>query len=268
MRAVASGNSVQVLLKADLLRGVGHLQLGQPAQVGARPGALAGVGDAVAQQQGLEPVARIAALAHRVLAGTHQIAHGLVGGVGHAHGAEFAGARQAGQQDRITPVGLHAIARALGDRRRGDDLAGQALRAQVAPDDEAAGAGLVDDVQRRTAADELAQRLVQRHEVAADAADVPHFAVAAGLGHGDVDAVLVYVQADVHAAGDRFTHGPSPRKFATTWPPIGPVHWCSSAGLARATYGVAGGGPPLLTKPSCLAGSPSTHGRHRATHLV
>ena len=105
MRAVASGNSVQVFLEPDLLRGVGHLQRGQPAQVRRGPGALAGVRDAVALQQGLEAVARVAALAHRVLACTHQVAHGFVGGVRHAHGSELTGARQAGQQDRVAPVG-------------------------------------------------------------------------------------------------------------------------------------------------------------------
>ena len=39
----------------------------------------------------------------------------------------------------------------------------------------------------------------------------PHFALAAGLGQCDVDAVFVHVQTDLHAAGARFTHGPSPR---------------------------------------------------------
>ena len=61
------------------------------------------------------------------------------------------------------------------------------------------------------------------------------------------------IQTDVHS-GARFTLGPSPRKLATTRPTIGPVHWCSSAGPLPATYGVAGDGPPLLTKPSCLGG--------------
>ena len=126
------------------------------------------------------------------------------------------------------------------------------LRREVAPDHKTARAGFVDDVQWRAVADELAQRLVQRGKIAPDTAHMPNLAVAAGLGHGDVDAVLVNVQSDVHA-GARFTHGPSPRKFATTRPTIGPVHWCSSVGLVPATYGVAGGGPPLLTKPSCLA---------------
>jgi len=115
------------------------------------------------------------------------------------------------------------------------------------------GPALVDDVQPMPAADEFAQRLVQRHEVAADAADVPHFAVAAGFGQRDVDAVLVHVQTNVHSGGARFPHGPSPRKLATTRPTIGPVRWCSSARLVRATYVVAGDGPPEFTKPSCLA---------------
>ncbi len=50
----------------------------------------------------------------------------------------------------------------------------------MAPDDEAAGAGHVDDVQWRTAADELAQRFVQPGQIAADAAHVADFAVVAG----------------------------------------------------------------------------------------
>ena len=116
MRAVASGNSVQVFLEPDLLRGVLHLQRGQPAQVRRGPGRLAGVRDAVAQQQGLEAVAGVAAFAHRVLARANEVAHGFVGNVRHAHSSEFTGAGQARQQDRIAPVGLDAVARALGDR--------------------------------------------------------------------------------------------------------------------------------------------------------
>ena len=82
------------------------------------------------------------------------------------------------------------------------------------PDDEPARAGFVNNVQRMPLAGELAQRLVQRDEVAADAAHMPHLAVTAGVGSGDVDTVFVNVQSDVHGA--RFVHGSSPRKFATT----------------------------------------------------
>jgi hypothetical protein len=97
------GDGVQVLLKADLLRRVRQLQRGQPAQVCGSPGALAAVADAVPQQQGLQAVARAAALTHRVLARAHQVAHGLVGDVGHAHGREFAGTRQAREHQRVAP---------------------------------------------------------------------------------------------------------------------------------------------------------------------
>jgi hypothetical protein len=200
-------------------------------------------------------MARVGALAHRVVAGTHQFAHGLIGGVGHAHGGQLARARQPRQHHRVAADGLDAVARAAGNRYRDDHLAGQALRVKVAPGDKAAGAGFVDDMRRTATTDDFAQRTVERDKIAADAAHMSNLSVAAGLGNRDVDAVLVHVQADVQGAvagGARFTHGQSPRKFATTRPTIGPVHWCSSARPARATYGVAGGGPPEFTKPSCL----------------
>ena len=87
---------------------------------------------------------------------------------------------------------------------------------------------------------------------------------------GDLDTVLVNVQTDVQSA--RFLHGPSPRKFATTRPTIGWVHWCSSARPRRATYVVARDGPPRNTKPSWLgltrtAGcAPTINGEYEATN--
>lgn len=107
---------MQVLLEGDLLRGVRQRQAGQPAQMRCRPGALARVHHAIAQQQCLQAVACVALLAHGVLTGAHQVAQRLVHGVGHAHGTEFARARQARKHQRIAPIGLHPVARALGDR--------------------------------------------------------------------------------------------------------------------------------------------------------
>ncbi|HEY8707800.1 MAG TPA: hypothetical protein VIM34_07355 [Burkholderiaceae bacterium] len=52
--------------------------LGQPTQMRGRPAAFAGIGDAVAQQQGLEPMACVAALAHRVLAGRYEVTVALL----------------------------------------------------------------------------------------------------------------------------------------------------------------------------------------------
>ena len=106
------------------------------------------------------------------------------------------------------------------------------------------------DVQLMTGADPLAHRLGHRIDAPTHCPQMTHLGVSWRLGHRDVDAVLVNIQTYEQSA--RFPHGPSPRKFATTRPPRGPVHWCSSARPRRATYVVAGGGPPEFTKPSCL----------------
>jgi|GEM_PF-4092647 len=135
------GNGVWVLLKADLLRGVLHLQRGQPTQVGGHPGALARICDAVAKQQALQAMTRVPALAYRVLAGTSTRS------------------RTTSSAESSTRTAVSSLARA---RRRQHDFAGQALQTQVAPDAAPAGPGFVHDLQWRAAADQFVQRLVQR----------------------------------------------------------------------------------------------------------
>jgi hypothetical protein len=110
------GDRVQVLLQADLLCRMLHLQPGQPAQVRRCPGTFARVRDAVAQQQRLESVAAIALFAHRVVAGPHQIAYRLVGRPRHAHHRQIVRARQARQLHRVASISLDAFARGARDR--------------------------------------------------------------------------------------------------------------------------------------------------------
>ena len=211
---MALRDRVEVLLEADLLGGVRQLQRGQPAQVRSRPGAFSRVGDAVAQQQGLEAVAGVALFAHGVLAGTHQVAHGLVGCARHTHRSQVSRSRQPRQHHRVAPVGLDSVARALGNRRGRHHLAFDTRRTQVPPNNETARAGFVHHMQPMSPADQFSQRLVQRRKIPADAAHMSNLTVAPGVRRGDVDAVLVNVQTDVQNA--RFLHGPSPSKFATT----------------------------------------------------
>src|SRR5574337_356847 len=211
------GDRVQVLLEGDLLRGVRQLHAGEPAQVRGRPRGLAGVADAVAQQQRFEAMARAALLAHRVLARTHHVAHRLVDQFGHAHRAQVVRARQAGQRDCVAPISLDPLARCARDRRGRGHLALDAMACEVAPDDESPRTGLVHHVQPPTAADEPAQRLVQRAQVPANLPQVANLALAAGLGNRDLDAVLVHIQPDVQNLHGSF-HGPSPCKLATTRP--------------------------------------------------
>jgi len=136
------------------------------------------------------------------------------------------------------------------NRGRCHHLAEQALTGEVAPDHEATGTGLVDDVKELPTADQPAQGLVQAGQISTDRAHVAHIALTRGLGHGDVNTVLVNIQTDKQGA--RFVHGPSPSNLATPRQRVRRVHWCSSAGLRPATYVRAGDGPPSFTKPSCL----------------
>ena len=215
-----------------------HLQRGQPAQVGSSPRGLAGVGDAVAQQQRLQTVARVALLAHAVFARSHEVAHSFVGRTRHANDSQVVGARQARKLHRIASVGLDALARRPRDRGRGDHIALPSLGGEVTLQHEAARAGLIDDVQPRVpCADEFAHRLGHRHDTTGHRAQVTNLGVARRVGYRNVDAVLVNVQTDVQS--DRFLHGPSPGEFALHRPTIDRLQWCSSARPRRATYVVA-----------------------------
>lgn len=117
---------------------------------------------------------------------------------------------------------------------------------------EPAGPGRVHDVSWPAATEEFAQRLVQRREVGLDGAHMPQLAVARGMRHGDVDAVLVDAPSDQQGA--RFApHGPKPCRLATPRQPVRRVPWCRFAGPVPATHGIAGVGTPGVAKPSCLA---------------
>jgi hypothetical protein len=108
-----------VVLEHDLLDRIGQLQACDPAPVTRRPGALAGIPNAVAQQQRLELVTRRTLRTDRILTGTRQISDRLVGLVGHVHRRELARARQPRQLQAVTPIGLDALARSARNHRRG-----------------------------------------------------------------------------------------------------------------------------------------------------
>ena len=69
----------------------------------------------------------------------------------------------------------------FGDRRGRDDVASDALRTQVPPDHEPTRPRLVHHAQAMALANDLAQRLVQRNQIATNGADVPDLAVSSRL---------------------------------------------------------------------------------------
>jgi hypothetical protein len=92
----------------------------------------------------------------------------------------------------------------------------------MAPDHKPAGPGLVDPMQPVPAADQLAQR----GQIAADTANVAHLAVAAGVGGGDVDTVLVHVSQTY-----RVLDSPMVRLLASSQRPGRPSVRCKGAAL-------------------------------------
>ena len=212
MRVPDSLTACRYSWKAICCAACGSARLASQRRCAAVQAALARVHHATAQQQRLQAVACVALLAHGVFAGAHQVAQRLVHGVGHAHGTELARTRQARKHQRIAPIGLHAVARALGDGRGRNHLTVVAQCGEVALQHEAARARFVDHMHAMALADQAAQGLADCIDAAGYGAQMAYFTVTPGLGQGDVDAVLVDVQASVHTGrgGGRLTHGPSP----------------------------------------------------------
>jgi hypothetical protein len=79
---------VDVILEHDLLGGVVEADRGQPAVVASGSTSDTAVDPGVAQEKALQMLAGLAEHAPRRGARPHQIAHRLMGGIGHPHGHE------------------------------------------------------------------------------------------------------------------------------------------------------------------------------------
>lgn len=75
----------------------------------------------MAQQKRLQMLALLAQICHRDLSRPHQLAHGFMAWIRHPDGGQLTGPVQPGQGQGIAAIGLHTLARTLGDQRRGDD---------------------------------------------------------------------------------------------------------------------------------------------------
>src|SRR5437879_1410073 len=89
-RRLEAFNAPLALLTRNLLSRVWKLQLCNPAPMRSRPARAADVADLVAQEQRLQPLARLALHAHRVLPRAYQVAHRLVERVRHIDRLELA----------------------------------------------------------------------------------------------------------------------------------------------------------------------------------
>jgi len=175
---------------------------------------------------------------------------GGVASTGHAHRGEVARPRQPRQHHRVWPVGLDPVPAAPGDQRWRHHLALRAQRGEVASDHEPARAGFIHDVHPVAFADQLAQRLVQRHKIAASAAHMAHLAVALRIRRGKVDAVQV--RSPIRRTACQFSPWPVSLQLRNDLTEHRPGALVQRGTPRRATYAVARDGPPEVTKPSCL----------------
>src|SRR4029079_16405082 len=83
------------------------------------PGLVAGEDPSMAQQKRLRVLALLAQVLHGRCARAHRLSHGLSAWIRHPDGGQLPGPMQPGQGQGIAAVGLDALARALGDQRRG-----------------------------------------------------------------------------------------------------------------------------------------------------
>src|SRR3990170_2564059 len=238
-------DGIDILLEHDLLRGLGQLQLREPAPVRSRPGGLAYIADVVPEQQRLQLLAHAPLRDHRIVAPAYQIPDRLVPDIGHVDRFQLPRARQARQPLAVAPVGLHMIARALGHQRGGDHHAALPQRRELAVDPEPARPRLVHEHPLPALGLLLPHHLPQRPPVPADLPQAAH--LTARLGERHVDRLLVHVHP--HKTLARLFHGPSP--FSVFAPPC---QTCGSARPSRNPRYRGGGPPPLERKPFCLGG--------------
>ena len=90
----------------------------KPAHVRFGPSPLASMAQLVPQQKRRDLLALRAQIYNRRLARPNEFPHRLMAFVRNPHRGEFPGAQQLHQAHRIAPVGLHPIARPLGNERR------------------------------------------------------------------------------------------------------------------------------------------------------
>ena len=113
---------LDVLLQHQILGRLLKALVCEPATVRLAP-AGARVAPPMAQQEALELLPRppLVTLGQRPHA--HQVAHRLMGLVGHPDLDQMTGAQVLRQGHRIAPIGLHPITGLAGDQRRGDHVA-------------------------------------------------------------------------------------------------------------------------------------------------
>ena len=131
-------------LEDKLWRRGGTDHFREPPQMGRAPGGPAGVADVVSEQTGFEPQLGSLEIADGVFTRAGEVTDRLIFPLRDLDGGEVPRAHQAGQLDRVTAIGLHAVARLFGNERGRDDPAHMAFFRQITIEPVPTGSRFID----------------------------------------------------------------------------------------------------------------------------
>jgi hypothetical protein len=201
----AFGDSADVLLEDDLLRGSGQSDSRELVEMSGAPGGSAGVLDVVSQQERFEAELGGFEIAHGVFACTREIADRFVVDVRNVDRGEIAGSQKACEGDGVAAVRLYSIAGFSGDERRCDDEAGEAFLGEIAVEREAARPCFVSEDEAGSFGLESSREFVDVAEAGADGTKEDDF-IGRVLGRvGNGDGVFVDIQPNKKCG--RMAHG-------------------------------------------------------------
>ena len=193
-------DGVDIVLQHDLLGWMREAQRRQPPSIGQGPGGPAGIDPAMPQQEALQMLARLAEHPHGRGSGTDEVAHRLMRRVRHPHRGELAGPVQLRQAQRVTPVGLHPVARLARDQGRRHHHAGVTKPLELPLQAVAARAGLIAEAQLPPISGQPSRQLGDDLGPVREDPKLPDLATPHTLGNRHHDRRLVDVHADKHDA--------------------------------------------------------------------
>ena len=196
-----------MVLQDDLLGRMIKLLRRKPARMGGTPVLAAGKDPTMAQKEGEKVLAFLAQILARCGPNPHQIAHRFIDRVRNPNPVQFARPQQPRQSDRVASVGLDALACALGDQRRRNDIAAVAERNDLPVKSVAGRAGFIAEMQARMLLLQLAHEALHRRRRRLDLAEIAHLSFPAPLRNRDRVLGLRHIDTDVKSL--IFCHGPS-----------------------------------------------------------
>ena len=187
-------------LEDKLWRRGGTDHFREPPQMGRAPGGPAGVADVVSEQTGFEPQLGSLEIADGVFTRAGEVTDRLIFPLRDLDGGEVPRAHQAGQLDRVTAIGVHAVAGLFGNEGGGHHPAVVAFFPQITLEPGAPGPRLRDQDQVCGRGLQVSDERVNVTLAGADGAAVDALGVVAFSHRSDGNGRFMPIQSDIARA--------------------------------------------------------------------